>query len=312
MRAVAAAVPDRRDGEDAAGFATPRGLANEAASEDQRTMIGRLFRRSPEPGGRRIARTPPDTVVWAIGDIHGCSDLLRVLLGAILEDVAARQPEKAALVFLGDYVDRGPDSKGVLDTLSDLSSQGGIDVHFLRGNHEERMEAFLVQPELGPGWCDYGGRECLGSFGINPPKAGDPPALWQEASLRLNRALNNRHRALLASQKASIALGDFFFAHAGAEPGVPLSEQDPKQLMWIRGRFLQDRSAFEKMVVHGHTPSPAVYADHRRIGIDTGAYATGVLTALRLSDAGRQVVQTARQGDRIDVTWRPLADSGTG
>ena len=287
-------------------------LANEAAREDQRTMIGRLFRRSPDPGGRRIARTPPDTVVWAIGDIHGCSDLLRVLLRVILEDVAAHRPQRAVLVFLGDYVDRGPDSKGVLDTLCELSAHREIDVHFLRGNHEERMEGFLVQPDLGPGWCEYGGRECLGSFGINPPEAGDPPELWEEASLRLNLALDPRHRALLASQKASVAFGDFFFAHAGAEPGVPLSEQDPKQLMWIRGRFLQDRGAFEKMVVHGHTPTPAVHADHRRIGIDTGAYATGVLTALRLFDAGRQLVQTARQGDQIDVAWRPLAGSAMG
>lgn len=270
------------------------------------TMFGKLFRATPVSDGHRITRTPPDTIVWAIGDIHGCSDLLRALTDAVLDDVAACQPKETVLVFLGDYVDRGPDSKGVLDLLSDLSRRTDTQVHFLRGNHEERMEAFLSQPQLGPGWCEYGGRECLGSFGIVPPGASDGPELWEEASRSLNAALDENHRAVLASLKASVALGDFFFAHAGAEPGVPLGEQDPEALMWIRGRFLNDRNAFEKMIVHGHTPEPEVHVDNRRVGIDTGAYATGVLTALRLADSRKDVVQTTRRGDRIELVWKSL------
>ena len=285
------------------------GLAKRPTCEDQQIMFARLFKSSGPHQSLRTARTPEDTIVWAIGDIHGCADLLRALTEAVLADIAASRASKSMLVFLGDYIDRGPDSRGVLDFLVGLSGTPDIEISFLRGNHEERMEAFLVQPDLGPGWCEYGGREALGSFGVMPPAPSASLEAWEEASRRLSAALSDGHRALLASQKASVSIGDFFFAHAGAEPGIPLSEQDPRQLMWIRRRFLDDRHAFEKMVVHGHTPSGSVHADHRRIGIDTGAYATGVLTALRLAGADREVLQTSRRGSAIDLTRRSLEDA---
>jgi serine/threonine protein phosphatase 1 len=269
-------------------------------------MFGRRLKSTPAPANLRVAKTPDDTLIWAVGDVHGCADLLQALMTAVLEDIEQRDAGTSHLVFLGDYIDRGPDSRGVLDYLAGLVGAPKLEVHFLRGNHEERMEAFLTQPDLGPGWCEYGGRAALGSFGVAPPTSTDGPEAWETACRQLNAALLDGHRAVLAAQKYSVSIGDYFFAHAGAEPGVPLSAQVPTQLMWIRNRFLDDRRAFEKLVVHGHTPSDHVHADHRRIGIDTGAYATGVLTALRLEEGDRQILQTSRRGSIIELTRTPL------
>jgi len=264
-------------------------------------MFGRRLKPKAQPANLRIAKTPDDTLVWAVGDVHGCADLLEALVTAVLEDIERRDATTSHLVFLGDYIDRGPDSSGVLHYLAGLIGVPNLNVHFLRGNHEERMEAFLTQPDLGPGWCEYGGRAALGSFGVAPPNSTDGSEAWEDACRQLNLALREGHRAVLAAQKYSVSIGDYFFAHAGAEPGVPLAAQDPTQLMWIRRRFLDDKYAFEKMVVHGHTPSDQVHADHRRIGIDTGAYATGVLTALRLDGADRQILQTSRRASSIEL-----------
>lgn len=282
------------------------GLVIHTPSADQRSMFGRRFKPPIPPARLRVAKTPDDTLVWAVGDVHGCADLLETLLTAVLQDIERRRATKSHLVFLGDYIDRGPDSRGVLDCLAKIVPVPDLEVHFLRGNHEERMEAFLTQPALGPGWCEYGGRAALGSFGVAPPDSTDGPEAWENACRRLNAALLDGHRAVLAAQKYSVSIGDYFFAHAGAEPGVPLTAQDPTQLMWIRRRFLDDRRAFEKLVVHGHTPSDQVHADHRRIGIDTGAYATGVLTALRLDGGDRRLLQTARRGRMIELVSTPL------
>ena len=282
------------------------GLAIQTPSADQRMMFGRRFKPADPQASLRVARTPDDTLIWAVGDVHGCADLLETLLTAVLHDIESRGASKSHLVFLGDYIDRGTDSRGVLDCLAKIVPAPDLEVHFLRGNHEERMEAFLTQPDLGPGWCEYGGRAALGSFGVAPPNSTDGPEAWEKACRQLNAALLDGHRAVLAAQKYSVSIGDYFFAHAGAEPGIPLAAQDASQLMWIRRRFLDDRHAFEKLVVHGHTPSDQVHADHRRIGIDTGAYATGVLTGLRLDGDDRQILQTSRQGPVIELVRSAL------
>ena len=270
-------------------------------------MIASLFKKlKAKPVPTRQAKTPADTVIWAVGDVHGRLDLLDPLVGAILEDLARSTVGRKIVVFLGDYIDRGPDSRGVLDRLCWLQDQPGIETHFLRGNHEDRMEAFLVDPEVGPGWCEYGGREALRSYGVTPPVMKGDVGGWTAASLALNDALPDRQRQFLSRQESSFAAGDYFFAHAGAKPGLALSEQSPDDLMWIRQGFLEHTDTFEQVVVHGHTPGEAVHADVRRIGIDTGAYATGVLTGLRLEAAARELIQTRTAGRTVALSRTPV------
>ncbi|QTC91464.1 metallophosphoesterase family protein [Brevundimonas goettingensis] len=269
-------------------------------------MIGSLFRKT-KPAVRRTASVPDGAVVWAVGDVHGRADLLLPLLTGIVNDLRATKPARPMIVMLGDYVDRGADSRGVIDLLCRLSDVEDIETHFLRGNHEERFEAFLTEPELGPSWCEYGGREALLSYGVTIPALKGDSEGWVEASANLNAALPDSHRRFLARQLSSYEIGDYFFAHAGARPGIALAEQSEQDLMWIRGDFLGGRTPFEKVVVHGHTPEEAVHADSRRIGIDTGAYATGVLTGLRLEGDTRQLLQTRTMGKTVETTRRTIS-----
>lgn len=268
-------------------------------------MFANLFSRRAAPR-RRPSATPEDTVVWAVGDVHGRLDLLSPLVDAMVADLQASAARRKVIVFLGDYIDRGPDSKGVLDLLIGLRTRGMFELHFLRGNHEDRMEAFLVDPAYGPGWRDYGGREALQSYGVVAPIDKSDTEAWEAAHQALNAAVDREQRTFLADQSYSVSIGDYFFAHAGAEPGVALDEQDPQQLMWVRQSFLDHPAPFERMVVHGHTPTEAVHADHRRIGIDTGAYATGVLTGLRLEGEKRELLQTAVALGQVSLSRRAL------
>ena len=266
-------------------------------------MLSRLL---PNRPARLVSRTPADCVIWAVGDIHGRSDLADRLIQAIRADLHGAQTSRKVVVFLGDAIDRGLDSRGVLNQLCNLAADPGLEVHFVRGNHEDRMEAFLRDPEVGPGWCDYGGRDTLLSYGVRPPVQGDSDA-WAEAARALNDALPQSHRDLLASQTASVSIGDYFFVHAGAKPGVALTAQSPHDLMWIRYPFLDHAAPFEQVVVHGHTPSEAVHSDARRIGLDTGAYASNVLSAVRLEGETRVVMQATGRAGRVGITTGPLA-----
>ena len=268
-------------------------------------MITSLFRRKKAPVGRS-ARVPDGTVVWAIGDVHGRADLLLPLLKEAVSDLRTTAPEHPVIVMLGDYVDRGADSKGVLDLLCALSDQRDIETHFMRGNHEERFEAFLSDPALGPSWCEYGGREALLSYGVVVPALKTEAEGWVQTSAALNAALPDAHRRFLAAQLSSTKIGDYFFAHAGARPGIALDDQSPDDLMWIRRDFLMSKAPFEKVIVHGHTPEQEVHADDRRIGLDTGAYATGVLTGLRLEGVQRHICQTRIAGKVVELSRRAL------
>lgn len=243
---------------------------------------------------RKPARTyaVPDGIrVYAIGDIHGRLDLLDALLAAIADDDRARGGAlRTRYIFLGDLIDRGPDSRGVVERLMTLA-QAGLDARFLMGNHEEvllraldgdvRALRFLVR---------IGGRETLLSYGIGEEeyRSHDYGDLLLMAVERVPAA----HRAFLAGFEKWIAVGDYLFVHAGLRPGVAIEEQAASDLYWIRDDFLRHRDSFGKMVVHGHSITEGIDVRANRIGIDTGAFASGRLTAIGLEGEERWFLST--------------------
>lgn len=255
-------------------------------------MISTLFKRKTKaPVAPTKPQVPDGVVVWAVGDVHGCLDLLKPLVGAILADAAAIEAKRKVVIFLGDYIDRGPDSRGVLRYLMNLPKDADVEWRFLKGNHEEAMLTFLDDPSFGVNWCEYGGDAALASYGLRVPDMKHKPEAWVRLAADLNHKVTAEERAFLETLEYSLSIGDYFFAHAGARPGVALDRQSERDLMWIRNSFLDNDTAFDKVVVHGHTPTKEVHVDHRRIGVDTKAYASGVLTAVRLEGAGQEFVQ---------------------
>jgi serine/threonine protein phosphatase 1 len=239
-------------------------------------------------------------VVWAVGDIHGRLDLLQPLVEAIVADLRDADATRRVVVFLGDYIDRGPDSRGVIRLLAGLSQVRDIEWRFLKGNHEQAMLGFLEEPSTGPKWCEYGGDNALRSYGLRAPDLAHKPEAWARVAAVLRHKLTAAEMDFLESLELSLTVGDYFFSHAGARPGVALERQSPDDLMWIRQVFLDSTVGFERVVVHGHTPAQAVHADRRRIGIDTKAYDTGVLTGLRMEGQERSLLQASgpRRGPR--------------
>jgi serine/threonine protein phosphatase 1 len=223
------------------------------------------------------ARLPDGLRVYAIGDIHGRADLLKALLQQIDADCLLYPSIRPIVVFLGDYIDRGPASKEVLDLL--LGCERTKETIFLKGNHETFVHRFLSEPAILDEWRLCGGLETLVSYGLKPsinPGAREQTQLAEE----LARAIPKRHLEFLESLDLSFSCGDFLFVHAGIRPGVPIRKQSEEDLLWIREEFLSCEERFEKFVVHGHTPVPAVDIRTNRINIDTGAFATGRLTCI--------------------------------
>lgn len=269
-------------------------------------MISTLFKkRKAKVAAPMIPRVPNSTVVWAIGDVHGRLDLLKPLVEAIMADAAASEAERKIVIFLGDYIDRGPESRGVIRYLVELANIAGIEWRFLKGNHEEAMLGFLDDPTTGPSWCEYGGDATLASYGLRLPQMKHKREAWAHLSADLEHKVTRTERKFLEGLELSLSAGDYFFAHAGARPGVALEEQSTRDLMWIRNSFLDSDVEFEKIIVHGHTPADRVQVDHRRIGVDTKAYASDVLTAVRLEGPSCSAIQAMGRGD--EATLRRLA-----
>jgi serine/threonine protein phosphatase 1 len=226
------------------------------------------------------ARVPERTRIYAIGDIHGRLDLLDDVLARIDADVVSRPTWQAIRVFLGDYIDRGPNSKGVLDRLiSYCVEQPTV---CLMGNHEAYLREFLRGPDVLSAWRHYGGLETLLSYGLVPTIEADKQA--QQLASQLDSIFPSSHRVFLRNLKHYFIYGDFFFVHAGVRPGIPLDEQSEDDLLWIRDDFLLSEQHFGKIVVHGHTPVLEADIRPNRINIDTGAFATGRLTCLVLEN----------------------------
>ena len=235
---------------------------------------------SPRPK-RAQARLPKGIRVYAIADVHGRADLLDQAFRRIDADLASHPGSEIIEVFLGDYVDRGPYSREVIDLLI----KRGRDrmAICLTGNHETYLSEFLSNPAAFDNWKQYGGLTTLRSYGVRGP-ANPKPSEQSELSLELNRRMPSSHRGFLDSLKPFFTCGDFFFVHAGVRPGVSLAKQNINDLLLIRQEFLSHEGDFGKIIIHGHTPVREPDVRSNRINIDTGAYATGKLTCLRLED----------------------------
>lgn len=234
---------------------------------------------------------PEGELLYAVGDIHGRADLLSDLLLKIEADAAGRGAVKKTLVFLGDYVDRGPDSHGVVELLL-KSLPKDFDGHFLKGNHEALLLDVLADPQALDRWFRNGGEATLKSYGVDIDGlrfAKAPAEAWHEA---FTAVLLEAHRSFFETLRLQISAGDYLFVHAGIRPGVPIDAQVESDLIWIRDDFLDWAEPLGKVVVHGHTavPEPTVRAN--RIGIDTGAVFSDRLTALRLQNGERGFLRT--------------------
>lgn len=239
-------------------------------------------------------KIPGGTRLYVIGDIHGRLDLFNELEQQIRQDLKTA-PANVLTIFLGDYIDRGRESAGVLERLS--AEDFCTPICTLRGNHEEVFLQFLSDASILSSWRNFGGLETLHSYGVNVAEAMRG-AGYQRAQAALVDSLPARHRQFLESTKLSFTLGDYFFSHAGAKPGVDLDQQTSDDLLWIRNEFLDFAGDFGKTVVHGHTPTPKPEIKPNRINIDTGAYLSSVLTALILEGEGRRFISTGRNGSK--------------
>ncbi|MBX3560565.1 MAG: serine/threonine protein phosphatase [Sphingomonas sp.] len=245
-----------------------------------------LVRKRPSAGGS----IPDGRRVYAVGDIHGRLDLLDALLAEIESDNASRGPADTLVIFLGDLVDRGPDSRGVVERLI-AYSKGPAPTRFLMGNHEEvflravggdlKALKFLIR---------IGGRATILSYGIDEAEYRSLDYDGLAAALRAR--VPSEHVAFLSAFEEWIEMGDYLFVHAGVRPGVDLAEQRGSDLRWIRDDFLLHRDSFGKLVVHGHSITKDVDLRSNRIGIDTGAYESGKLTAIALEGAERWFLST--------------------
>jgi serine/threonine protein phosphatase 1 len=236
-----------------------------------------------------VALSGPNKRLYVIGDIHGRLDLLDRMINAVQRDIE-EHGDDAITVTLGDYIDRGPDSRGVIDRLA--GNPFPTPYIALKGNHEALLEAFLADPAVGRHWRSLGGLETLHSYDV-PVNGIIVGKDYAATAQNLRAALPEEHMRFLQSMKTSLNHGKYFLCHAGVRPGVPLEGQTEEDLLWIRGAFLKSRMGFGKIIVHGHTPTVEPEVLPNRINVDTGAFVTGRLTCAVLDDEQRHRFLTA-------------------
>lgn len=243
----------------------------------------------PAPPGAPPARTPEGTVIHAIGDIHGRDDLLAALLEGVRRDAGQRPARRRLLIFLGDYISRGTGSRAVVERVM-ATAWPGFELVALKGNHEDLLLRFL-DGDLAAGtlWLDYGGAQALQAYGVAP--RGDEGGM-EQLRRELAAALPARHLEFLRRLRLDHREGDYYFVHAGIRPGVPLERQSDEDRLWIRGEFTDSPADHGVVVVHGHCIAALPQVRHNRIGIDTGAYASGHLTCAVLDGDERFFLQT--------------------
>lgn len=245
---------------------------------------GRRAEPAPEP------RVPHGLRVYAVGDVHGRFDLLQDLLRRIDADDVARGWAETHIVMLGDLIDRGPQSAEIIDFFL-ATPPPFASTHFLMGNHEEMLLKQIYEPsEEGLShFLRYGGRETFESYGV-PQRVLDMPERYSFEGI--TDAVPERHRGFLTAMEDMVRFGDYLFVHAGIRPDVAITDQNPSDLRWIRGPFLDSDADHGVIVVHGHSITAEPEFRANRIGIDTGAYMSGRLTALGLEAGARWLIGT--------------------
>jgi len=261
-----------------------------APAPQSASLVARAYAPLPAP-------TLPDTagrLVYAIGDIHGRLDLLRPLLAQIRQD-ATREPApdgaRPLLILLGDYIDRGRWSAKVLDEAIALMADGAMETRALLGNHEDAMLAYLDGKASGVSFGRYGGRQTLASYGVTAPEADEGAESWAEVRSAFKAAVPSAHVDFLRGLELTITLGNCLFVHAGVRAGVALESQSRRDLLYIREEFLEAPVDCGRFIVHGHTPEDEPYGAPGRLCVDTGAYASGKLTAVRLDGRPPRMLQ---------------------
>jgi len=249
-------------------------------------MLLSLFGRKPAPPARPSGRIPEGRLVIAIGDLHGRLDLFEQLWPKVEASARLSAARQRTLVFLGDYIDRGLQSRQLIDRL--LAGFPGYETIFLKGNHDETLVQFLSDPKLGEAWRNFGGVETLHSYGVAHRAGHD----WAQTRAELAATFPPEHLKFFQSLRLYYTCGDFLFVHAGVRPGLALEHQSEHDMLWIRDEFLNSAMSFGHVVVHGHTPEKRAVVRPNRIGIDTGAYMSGVLTALVLEGSEQKFLST--------------------
>lgn len=277
------------------GHAWAEALAEPFRQSQMLDPIRNLFRsRRSEP---RRAYVPAGERYYVIGDIHGRRDLFADLIGAVEADDAAAAPAQTSMILLGDLVDRGPDSAGVIRLARDW--QRRRKVRILAGNHEEMFLEAFDDLEMLRHFVKHGGRETILSYDIE--RARYNRLTLEELQMEMRRVVPAEDRAFLSGFEDMIVAGEYCFVHAGIDPSVPLEEQKRSDMLWIRERFLRHTEPLSHVVVHGHTIFEAVEHREHRIGIDTGAFRTGRLTALVLEGDRRRTIQAVEAEGAIAI-----------
>jgi serine/threonine protein phosphatase 1 len=257
-------------------------------------LLRNLFTPKPAPGAR-LPAVPAGKRYYVVGDIHGRLDLFEPMIHAIEGDIAQAGAAEPRVVLLGDLVDRGPDSAGVLARTR--AWQHVRNVRVLAGNHEDMFLKSFERPEALRHFLKHGGRETLQSYGVSTKAMRS--ASIEDLFAALPQFVPAADREYIASFEEMIVAGDYAFVHAGIDPERPITEQKRTDLLWIRERFLEHDGPLPKVIVHGHTISDQVMDCGNRIGIDTGAFRSGVLTALVLEGDQRRLLQACAGADGV-------------
>lgn len=252
------------------------------------------WRRPAAPLLAGNGNAPAGMRIYAIGDVHGRADLLQLMFDTIVADAENTVPARdVAVVLLGDLIDRGMQSKEVIELAMAPRLPPGFAYTVLMGNHERMLLDFVETGKGGAAWLEMGGAATLSSYHCAPPAGRASRGALARLREDLIRQMPERHRHFLRNLSASATYEDYFFVHAGIDPKRSLARQRDSDMLWIRARFLENRGPFEKIIVHGHHITAAPEILRHRIGVDTGAYATGILSAVVLEADARRILQVS-------------------